>query len=192
MKLSEWQKERVPYINSAIRDAQYIVRPSTSNLYEIMAADENLDTHAHLPFLREHAKGNVLEIGVHCGISTAALLAGLEENGGHLWSVDVHPSCRYVHYGHPQWTFACTWSGDRIDGDLYFDVVFIDGDHSYEAVTSDLNWYHRMREGGIILLHDADTASFPGVRKAIDDFCNKNNLRHELRPGSHGLEVIHI
>ncbi len=65
-------------------------------VYHRMVDDEKLDTHAHLPFIKSVAKGNVLEIGVHCGISTTALLAGIEENGGHLWSVDVHPACRYT------------------------------------------------------------------------------------------------
>lgn len=169
------------------------VKTETQKLFELMAADEKLDTHAHLPFLKEHAKGNVLEIGVHCGISTTALLAGVEENGGHLWSVDVHPSCRYVWYGHPQWTFVCPWAGDIPSPDLPLDLVFIDGDHSFEGCMADLiTWVPKVKKGGMILLHDADTASFPGVQLAIREFCGKNALTHELRPGSHGLEVIYV
>jgi predicted O-methyltransferase YrrM len=169
-----------------------VQQTKTQQMYEIMALDEKLDTHAHLPFLKEHAKGNVLEIGVHCGISTTALLAGLEENGGHLYSVDMHPSCRYVWYGHPQWTFSCPWSGDS-SPEGTFDVAFIDGDHSYDAVADDLfHTYPKMNKGGIILCHDADTPSFLGVRGAIDKFCNQHGLRHELRRGSHGLEVIYV
>lgn len=162
-------------------------------LYEIIAADEKLDTHSQLPFLKEHAKGNVLEIGVHCGISTTALLAGLEENGGHLWSVDVHPSCRYVWYGHPQWTFYCSWSGDKVDPDLPLDLLFIDGDHSFDGIWADLNiWAPKVKAGGLVLCHDADTPSFPGVREAIDLYCDNQGLKHELRKGSHGLEVIYV
>lgn len=162
-------------------------------LYDIIKTDNNLDTYEHLPFLKEHAKGNVLEIGVHCGISTTALLAGLEENGGHLWSVDVHPSCRYVWYGHPQWTFVCPWSGDRPEPELPLDLVFIDGDHSFEGCRADLEtWWPHVKNGGMILVHDADTESFPGVKLAIHEFCGKNALKHELRPGSHGLEVIYV
>lgn len=162
--------------------------------YELMAADEKLDTHAHLPFLREHAKGNVLEIGVHCGISTTSLLAGLEENGGHLWSVDIHPSCRYVWYGHPQWTFFCPWAGDKVTPDLPLDLLLIDGDHTYEGCYSDLmQWAPLVRPGGLVLVHDADCPhSFPGIRKALNEFYNAYPLRRDLRPGSHGLEVIYI
>jgi len=161
--------------------------------YELMAQDKNLDTWAHLPFLRSVAKGNVLEIGVHCGVSTTALLAGLEENGGHLWSVDVHPSCRYVWYGHPRWTFFCPWSGDKIQPWLPLDVLFIDGEHTYQAVLLDLRlWGRRVKPGGLILCHDADSASFPGVRDAIEIHCKEFDLKHELRPGSNGLEVIYV
>lgn len=163
-----------------------------ARLYWHMSQDASLDTHAHLPFLKEVAKGNVLEIGVHCGISTTALLAGLEENGGHLWSVDVHPSCRYVWYGHPQWTFFCPWSGDKVEPELPLDVLFIDGDHSFEGVMRDLiTWGPQVKKGGLILLHDADTPSFPGVRFAIREYCG-GGLKHELRQGSHGLEVIYV
>lgn len=167
---------------------------SAAALYAFLSTDKDLDTHAHLPFLKEHAKGNVLEIGVHCGISTTAILAGLEENGGHLWSVDVHPSCRYVWYGHPQWTFFCPWAGDEVKPDLPLDLLFIDGDHSYEGCSSDLAiWAPKVKTGGLILVHDADCpGSFPGVRQAINDYCFAFTLRHELRPGSHGLEVIYV
>jgi len=161
----------------------------TALLYHAMLQDKSLDTHAHLPFMYEVAKGNILEIGVHCGISTTAFLAGLEIHGGHLWSIDVHPSCRYVHFGHPLWTFYCPWSGDEPLPDLPLDVLFIDGDHSHAAVLNDLQtWGHHAK---LILLHDADTPSFPGVRSAIEDYCGWHNLKHELRKGSNGLEVIY-
>jgi len=161
-------------------------------LYEAIARDVCLDTHAHLPYLKEVAKGNVLEIGVHCGISTTALLAGVEENGGHVWSIDVHPACRYTHYGHPQWTFYCTWAGEVPQPGLPLDVLFIDGDHSYAAVLNDLQfWGPQVKAGGLILCHDADSASFPGVRTAIEDFCVWHNKPHDLHRGSNGLEVIY-
>jgi predicted O-methyltransferase YrrM len=159
--------------------------------YYAMCHDKTLDTYEHLQYLYSIAKGNILEIGVHCGISTTALLAGLEGNGGHLWSVDLHPSCRYVWYGHPQWTFFCPHTGDNITPDLPLDVLFIDGDHSYTGCLADLeNWGPKVKDGGLILCHDSDTAGFPGVRQAIDEFCDKRKLEHEVRKGSYGLEVI--
>lgn len=160
--------------------------------WEVILSDKNLDTHAHLPFFYQVARGNILEIGVHCGISTTAFLAGLEVHGGHLYSSDIHPSCRYVHYGHPQWTFFCPWAGDEVRPELPLDVLFVDGSHEYRDVLNDLNtWGPKVKEGGLILLHDADTASFPGVRKAIEEYCSDCELKHELCKGSSGLEVIY-
>lgn len=159
--------------------------------YQVIKEDVNLDTHEHLPFLNEVAKGNVLEIGVHCGMSTTALLAGVEEKGGHLWSIDTHPACRYIWYGHPQWTFYCTWSGDKPQPDLPLDVVFIDGDHSYNFVMDDLEgWVPKVKPGGLVLLHDVDCSQY-GVRRAVDDYCSVYKLEHETRHGSNGLEVIY-
>jgi predicted O-methyltransferase YrrM len=44
-----------------------------------------------------------------------------------------------------------------------FDLVFIDGEHSYEVAMSDVkNWGTRVRKGGLILMHDV-IRRFPGV-----------------------------
>jgi predicted O-methyltransferase YrrM len=41
------------------------------------------------------------------------------------------------------------------------DMVFIDGNHDYEAVKNDfLDWSPRLREGGVIALHDVFAAPF--------------------------------
>jgi len=47
------------------------------------------------------------------------------------------------------------------------DFVFIDADHSYHGVFSDLkNWIPKIREGGYICGHDC---YYSGVKKAIDE-----------------------
>jgi len=185
--------------NSGPRVMEFMRKRLTANgMYEVIAEDKTLDIHEHLPFLKSIAEGNILEVGVHCGISTTALLAGLEDKlltgrGGHLWSIDVHPSCRYIWYGHHMWTFYCPWSGDIPAPKVPLDLLFIDGDHSYEQVMLDLeDWVPKVKQGGMVLCHDADAPSFPGVRKAIDEYCYTNNMKHELRKGSNGLEVIYV
>lgn len=47
------------------------------------------DIQHHLGLLFSLAKGNVLELGTRSGVSTAALLAGVERNGGFVYSVDI-------------------------------------------------------------------------------------------------------
>lgn len=56
------------------------------------------------------------------------------------------------------------------------DLVFIDGDHSYEAVKHDiLSWKQKVRPGGILAGHDYHP-NFPGVVEAVDE-CLKNQLQ---------------
>ena len=50
------------------------------------------------------------------------------------------------------------------------DFCFIDGDHSYESVLSDIEaWTPKMRAGGQMAGHDY-TDNWPGVRRAVDEF----------------------
>ncbi len=60
--------------------------------------------------------------------------------------------------------------------DDYFDWCYIDGDHSYDGVRFDLNILHRkVRHGGFLLGHDYKTSRFPGVVRAVDEFCKERS-----------------
>lgn len=149
------------------------------------------DMEQHMPFLFEMAKGDILEIGVRQGASTSALLAGVEANGGHLWSVDINP-CKI--FSHPQWTFIQADSiADKkrvlesVPDEL--DLLFVDGDHTYEGCLSDLQTYGPLAKK--ILIHDClcpDT--FPGVRKASEEYAWAIGKPLTIREGSYGLGVI--
>jgi len=55
--------------------------------------------------------------------------------------------------------------------------VFLDGGHKYETVKSDLlNVHPVLKNNGTILCDDYNLSYAPGVRKAIDEFVNNNNL----------------
>lgn len=46
------------------------------------------------------------------------------------------------------------------------ELIFIDGDHSYEACRSDiLNYWHLLKVGGFLVLHDMNWKIFPGLVK---------------------------
>ena len=51
------------------------------------------------------------------------------------------------------------------------DMVFIDGDHRYEAVVLDIKlWLPKVRNGGVMSGHDIDNLPrFPGVRPAVEE-----------------------
>jgi len=60
----------------------------------------------------------------------------------------------------------------------YLDAVYIDADHSYDGVKTDLILsYEKVKNGGIIMGHDYTNHMFPGVVKAVNEFCEDYNLK---------------
>ena len=56
-----------------------------------------------------------------------------------------------------------------IFADKSVDLVYIDGDHSYQAVNKDIELYlPKIKQGGILAGHDY-SKSWPGVVKAVDE-----------------------
>jgi len=54
----------------------------------------------------------------------------------------------------------------------HFDLIFIDGLHTYEQLTKDCaNYYSKLKEGGVFAGHDYN--AIPGVRQAADEFAAK-------------------
>ena len=71
---------------------------------------------------------------------------------------------------------TCDFLNQSDDKDL--DIVYIDADHSYDAVFKDLsNSLRRVKSGGLISGHDYSESQFPGVFKAVNDFCQLNELK---------------
>lgn len=68
----------------------------------------------------------------------------------------------------PDWKFIHKPSADAAkDWKLPIDMMFIDADHSYEAVKLDVDsWSPFVKSGGYIYFHDADATS-PGVEQLV-------------------------
>jgi len=61
------------------------------------------------------------------------------------------------------------------------DYVFLDGGHAYETVKNDLNYSKPVLDkNGTILCDDYNLSYAPGVKRAIDEFVNDNNLKSEI------------
>jgi hypothetical protein len=64
--------------------------------------------------------------------------------------------------------------------DEFFDFIYIDGDHTYEGANTDLiNTFSKIKKNGILSGDDYgvfEDIGF-GVRKAVDEFSLKNNLK---------------
>lgn len=76
------------------------------------------------------------------------------------------------------------------------DYLYVDADHSYEAVLSDLEaWFPHVRPGGVIAGDDYGNTSFPGVQRAWDVFEQMHGLsltRYQSRPPHpDGVQLIY-
>jgi len=61
------------------------------------------------------------------------------------------------------------------------DYVFLDGGHAYETVKNDLNYSKlALENNGTILCDDYNLSYAPGVKKAIDEFIEKNDVKSEI------------
>jgi len=59
--------------------------------------------------------------------------------------------------------------------DKYFDFIYIDGDHSYNAVKADIShWLPKLSEGGYFCGHDYTTT--PDIQKACNEIFDKNKI----------------
>jgi predicted O-methyltransferase YrrM len=127
-----------------------------------------------------------LEIGSYLGASTCYIAAGLSSRSGHLFCVDTWDN-ETMPEG-PRETlplFDAHTSGFAnmitrvrkrsdllVSGDVEtpLNLVFIDGDHSYDAVRADFArvsaW---LAADGIIAFHDVGAADHPGVSAVVGE-----------------------
>tara|TARA_E500000178_G_scaffold286882_1_gene288887 strand:- start:137 stop:766 length:630 start_codon:yes stop_codon:yes gene_type:complete len=70
------------------------------------------------------------------------------------------------------------------------DYVFLDGGHEYETVKNDLeNCTNIINNSGTILCDDYNLSYAPGVKKAIDEFVKKNELKCDLLHNSRFAKI---
>lgn len=75
----------------------------------------------------------------------------------------------------------CVWiektssSAAAMIEDSSVDVIFVDGNHEFEYVKSDIELYIRkLKDGGLMILDDYGHQDYPGVRKALDRFLQES------------------
>lgn len=62
-----------------------------------------------------------------------------------------------------------------------FDFVYLDGLHTYEAVSEDIvGWWPLLNQGGILAGHDYNPHEWPGVVRAVNEFAMANKFTVHL------------
>lgn len=127
-----------------------------------------------------------LEIGSYLGSSSCYLAAGLSQVNGHLFCIDTWQNetmpegerDTFAEFqkninGVKQWITPVRKRSDEIseqDIRVPLNLVFIDGDHSYDAVKSDFDCVQKwMAEDGIIAFHDFSSPNFEGVTRVVGE-----------------------
>jgi predicted O-methyltransferase YrrM len=122
----------------------------------------------------------VLEIGLWQGFMTRVLVKALASTGAHsslLVSCDINPkACERsaaCAKGYPvEHRVVVGDTKDTLAGvHETFGLIFVDGDHTYEAAMSDIRQSEKMLERcGIMVVHDYSRTAHPGVFRAVNEF----------------------
>ena len=139
----------------------------------------------------------VLEIGVFEGETSQHLINALPK-GGQYVGIDIHDSRTELTKA------AMTTGGKSIDFILgnslseldklpknHFDLIFVDGDHSYDHVLPEFKLVEKLvSRGGVIVYHD--TIHLDGPRKLVEyaSHFNYNNVTLNTTEGR-GLSILH-
>lgn len=105
----------------------------------------------------QKARQGILEIGRLRGGSLFMLACAADDVP--IWSIDIAPQDDgelLTYLNHPR-IHLIVGDSHKVDTSQVgkVDLLFIDGDHSYEGVRGDLaHWYSKVAPGGHIVLHD--------------------------------------
>jgi predicted O-methyltransferase YrrM len=136
--------------------------------------------------LKHGANSRFLEIGSFDGI-VLSILAEKHPNSMY-YALDAFRKAHGTDSGHLDFFLQNTrdlnnvvllkgLSGDLLPvlGENTFDIIFVDGDHAYEAVKSDVEMSYRLlKKGGVMAMHDY--FQIEDTKRAIDEFAQRHRI----------------
>ncbi len=144
-------------------DAETLYQFAQDNIIPIQKKTEILSL---INYLNEIAPENYCEIGLANG-GTCFLITNLVPSLKNIYGIDLHifnKRLQKYYAGKPKHLAFKTGSStdhriikwlDEELGGKELDILFIDGDHSYQGVKQDFENYHQfVRENGLIIFHD--------------------------------------
>lgn len=114
----------------------------------------------------------IIEIGSFEGLSLSHIKDTITTNKNQIWCVE--PFLRKkLKINTNNWGVnlinKTSKEASQMFEDNFFDLIFIDGDHSYENVKKDIeSWLPKLKNNGIMSGHDYDNF-WTGVVRAVDE-----------------------
>jgi len=173
---------------------------------------EKMRFHVLQELIEENNFKKYVEIGLGKGLTTGHLMRNIKDPEFRMYGVDpfqIYPelrennasSLRFMKTMHRNERLV----SEQVNGDTRFalikkmsddaaldfehesiDMVFIDGNHSYEYVLRDMeNWTPLVRKGGIVAGHDYVTdpkSKYYDVQKAVHEFGDKHGYEIKTAP----------
>lgn len=160
---------------------------SPIHLRNVPPPEETFDHVSLISFIASYLKPErYLELGVRCGKTFKSVAKYAKE----AIAVDIAP-CAFDMPNNGSYHHTTTDSYfENLNGDVKFDMIFIDGDHSHEQSLQDfLNASLRIIDDGFIIMHD--TYPFDKVLHA-PHYCNDcyKTALYVKQNYSHSFEVL--
>lgn len=157
-----------------------------SNAFGMLFEDEVYYLYTLAKSLPENPK--IVNFGA--GTGTSGLVFREARHDAKIWTIDLSESSPYGGLENernaftnagmidqlPNQIFGCSWDigKDWHYGEL--DMVFVDGDHSYEGCSKDIEaWLPHVKNHGIMVFHDYGRDVWADVKRSVDEHM-KNHI----------------